>query len=100
MGLTLDKVESKEIIEVLKGEKGITDSVRNFFATPEWQNIIKKYGADFTQYPKTILFRKEAKPLEVIIEGAGQEIKSAVEKEGIKGLLPENILFKKLDEAF
>lgn len=99
-GLTLDKIESEKIIpdvlDVLKGKKGITDNVRYFFTYPEWKAIIRTYGADFKNYPKVILLRKEGGSLQTILEGKTP----SVEIKEIKGLLPENVLFKKLEEAF
>lgn len=93
----LEEIPTKEIVSVLKGEKAITDEVRDFFTTPEWQNVIKKYGADFKKYPEVIRIRKSLlEPLKTVIEGQ----KPTTEIKELKGLLPENVLFKKLEEAF
>lgn len=88
-------VKSKDIYEVLSGKKAIDNSVREFFASPEWRNTIKKYGADFKNYPEIVSITiKKGSPLESLITSA-ENVRIAP-----KGLLPQNTLFNTLEETF
>jgi len=88
-------VKSKDIYEVLSGKKAIDSSVREFFASPEWREVIKKYGADFKKYPEIVSITvKKTSPLESLITPSDNVAFAP------KGLLPENTLFKTLEETF
>lgn len=65
----------QDFLDILQGRKVMDDNARNFFSSPEWVNIARKYGTDYEAYPDI---------LRVTID---EPIEETIQTKGVSGLL-------------
>lgn len=80
------KLDRAAFLDVVTGRAPIDSNTREFFSTPEWKNIVAKYGTNFEDYPEVLRVNKPQTATDVV---AGY---------GISGFLsaPKEDMYKRL----
>ena len=64
------KLDRATFLDTVKGIRPIDDATREFFSTPEWKAVAKKYGTEIASYPDVVKVTRVA-PVGEVMEAKG-----------------------------
>lgn len=69
------QIGKQDFIDIMQGRKVVGEAERKFFSSPEWVDVARKYGADYSAYPDILKVTTKV------------PVEEAIQTKGISGLL-------------
>lgn len=85
------KLDRAAFLDIITGRAPMDSNAREFFSTPEWKNIIGKYGTKFEDYPEVLRVNKPQTATDVV-SGYGLSGFLSAPKEDIFKRIADDIL--------